>query len=162
MAGKKSSAEKSTGSTVAFNRKARYEYTIEEEFEAGLVLTGTEVKSLRESKANIADAYAGAKDGEIWLMNAYISEYRHGNQFNHDPKRPRKLLLHKKQVLKLIGRLKVKGVTLIPLSLYFNNRGKAKLKIGIAAGKKTYEKRDAIKQRDWQRDKARIMRSKNG
>ena len=161
MAGKKKPPGNVTGNTIAFNRKARYEYTIEEEFEAGIVLTGTEVKSLRESKANIADAYAGPKDGEIWLINAYIAAYGHGNRFNHEERRPRKLLLHKKQIAKLLGRLKVKGVTLIPLSFYFNTRGLAKLKLGIAIGKKTYEKRDAIKQRDWQRDKARIMRDKN-
>jgi SsrA-binding protein len=147
--------------TVAFNRKARFEYSVEEEFEAGIVLTGTEVKSLRKSKANIADAYAGAKEEEIWLFNAHIAEYAHGNRMNHEPKRPRKLLLHKKQISKLIGRLKVKGVTLVPLSLYFNSRGLAKIKLGIATGKKQYEKRDTIKKRDWERDKARIMRDKN-
>jgi len=166
MAGKKAStkamAGHTAGSTVALNRKARFEYTVEEEFEAGIVLTGTEVKSLRAGKANIADAYASAKEGEgIWLVNAYIAEYGHGNQFNHDPKRPRKLLLHKKQISKLVGRLKVRGVTLVPLSLYFNKRGLAKLKLGIAIGKKVYEKRDTIKKRDWERDKARIMRQKN-
>ena len=163
MAGKKTSPKEMTGNTVALNRKARFEYTIEEEIEAGIVLTGTEVKSLRAGKANIADAYASAKEAEgIWLLNAYIAEYGHGNRFNHEPKRPRKLLLHKKQISKLIGRLKVKGVTLIPLSLYFNKRGLAKLKLGIAMGKKLYEKRDVIKKRDWERDKARIMRNKNG
>ena len=145
MAGKKKSPDNATGSTIAFNRKARYEYTIEEEFEAGIVLTGTEVKSLRESKANIADAYAGPKDNEIWLINLHIAEYGHGNRFNHEARRPRKLLLHKKQISKLLGRLKVKGVTLIPLSLYFNKRGLAKVKLGIAIGKKLYEKRDTIK-----------------
>ncbi len=162
MVAKKKVSAKTAGNNIAFNRKARYEYTIEEEFEAGIVLTGTEVKSLRESKANIADAYAGPKDGEIWLINAYISEYGPGNRFNHEARRPRKLLLHKKQITKLLGRLKVKGVTLVPLSFYFNSRGLAKLKVGIAMGKKVYEKRDTIKQRDWQRDKARIMRGKNG
>lgn len=151
------------GSTVSFNRKARYEYTIEEEFEAGIVLTGTEVKSLRSGKSNIADAYAApTRDGEIVVWNLYIAPYAGGNRFNHEERRPRKLLLHKKQINKLMGRLKVKGVTLIPLSLYFNARGLAKLKLGLATGKKTYEKREAIKQRDWQRDKARIMREKNG
>jgi len=148
--------------TVAFNRKARYEYTIEEEIEAGIVLTGTEVKSLRGGKASIGDAYAAAKEEAIWLINAHIDEYAHGNRANHEPRRPRKLLLHKKQVNKLLGRLKTKGVTLIPLSLYFNSRGLAKVKLGLAIGKKQYEKRDTIKKRDWQRDKARIMRNKNG
>ncbi len=147
---------------MAFNRKARHEYTIEEEFEAGMILTGTEVKSLREGKVNISDAYAGTKEDAIWLFNVYISEYTSGNRFNHDPKRPRKLLLHKKQISKIIGRLKVKGVTLVPLSLYFNSRGLAKIKLGLGVGKKSYEKRETIKKREWQRDKSRIMRGKNG
>ena len=154
--------EKNSGNSIAFNRKARFDYSIEEEFEAGIVLTGTEVKSLRLGKANINDAYAGAKDEAIWLVNASIAPYSGGNRFNHEERRPRKLLLHKKQINKLIGRLKVKGVTLIPLSLYFNDRGLAKVKIGLATGKKEYEKRDTIKKRDWQKDKARIMRAKNG
>lgn len=147
---------------IAVNRKARFEYSVEEEIEAGIVLTGTEVKSLRVNKVQINDSYAGEKNGEIWLFNAYIAEYEGGNRFNHETHRPRKLLLHKKQVRKLLGRLKVKGVTLVPLSLYFNNRGIAKIKLALATGKKEYEKRDTIKQRDWQRDKARIMRQKNG
>ncbi|NBX02909.1 MAG: SsrA-binding protein SmpB [Alphaproteobacteria bacterium] len=155
-------SESKSGSTVALNRKARFEYTVEEEIEAGIVLVGTEVKSLRAGKSNIADSYAAEKDGELWLINAHIMEYAGGNRFNHEPKRPRKLLLHKKQIKKLLGRLKVKGVTLVPLKLYFNSRGIAKIKLGIAIGKKQYEKRDTIKQRDWQRDKARIMRNKNG
>lgn len=158
MAGKK---KDTSGNTVSFNRKARRDYGIEEEFEAGLVLTGTEVKSMRAGKAQIADAYAAAKDDEIWLYNAVIAPYSGGNRFNHEERRPRKLLLHQKQIKKLIGRLKVKGVTLVALSLYFNSRGLAKLKIGLAVGKKEYEKRDDIKKRDWQRDKARIMREKN-
>lgn len=126
------------------------------------MLTGTEVKSLREGKANIADAYAAEKDGELWLLNSYIAEYGAGNRFNHEPLRHRKLLLHKKQVKKLVGRLKVKGVSVVPLALYFNARGLAKIKLAIAIGKKAYEKRDTIKKRDWERDKARIMRDKNG
>lgn len=152
----------STGKTVALNRKARHNYTIEEELEAGLVLTGTEVKSLRAGKCSINDAYAAAKDEALWLLNAIIEEYGHGNRNNHEARRPRKLLMHKKQINKLIGRLKTKGVTLVPLSLYFNSRGLAKVKLGLAHGKKEYEKRDTIKKRDWQRDKARIMRGKNG
>lgn len=150
-----------TDNTVALNRKVWRDYSIEEEIEAGLVLTGTEVKSLRAGKANIADAYAAAKDEEIWLFNASIQPYSHGNRGNHEERRPRKLLLHRKQVEKMIGRLKVKGVTLAPLALYFNSRGIAKIKLGIATGKKEYEKRSDIKKRDWQRDKARIMREKN-
>ncbi len=148
--------------TVALNRKAWRDLSIEEEIEAGLVLLGTEVKSLRAGRANIADAYAGVKDEEIWLFNASIIPYSHGNRQNHEERRPRKLLLHKKQVLKLVGRLKVKGVTLVPLALYFNSRGMAKIKLGLGTGKKEYEKRADIKKRDWQRDKARIMREKNG
>ena len=155
-------SESKSGSQVSQNRKARFEYTIEEEIEAGIVLVGTEVKSLRAGKCNIADAYAAGQEGEIWLLNAHIMEYAGGNRFNHEPRRPRKLLLHKKQVKKLLGRLKVKGVTLVPLRLYFNSRGIAKVMLGIAVGKKQYEKRDTIKERDWQRDKARIMRGKNG
>jgi SsrA-binding protein len=158
MAGKK---KDTSGNTVAFNRKARRDYGVEEEFEAGLVLTGTEVKSLRAGKAQIADAYAAAKDGEIWLFNATIAPYPGGNRFNHEERRPRKCLLHQKQIRKLIGRLRVKGVTLVPLSLYFNSRGLAKIKLALAVGKKEYEKRDDIKKKDWQRDKARIMREKN-
>ena len=150
-----------SGKTVALNRKARHDYSIEEEIEAGIVLTGTEVKSLREGKAIIADAYAGPKGEEIWLFNATIPEYSGGNRFNHEPRRARKLLMHKRQIKKLLGRLKVKGVTLVPMSLYFNSRGLAKIKLALAIGKKEYEKRDTIKKRDWQRDKARIMRDKN-
>ncbi|MCE2927711.1 MAG: SsrA-binding protein SmpB [Rickettsiales bacterium] len=157
MAGKADSSS----ITVANNRKAFANYAIEEEFEAGLVLTGTEVKSLRAGKANIADAYAGPKGEELWLFNATIAPYAGGNRFNHEERRPRKLLMHKRQINKLIGRLKVKGVTLVPLALYFNSRGMAKIKLGLGTGKKEYEKRDTIKQRDWQRDKARIMREKN-
>lgn len=158
----KQTRQDGSGGAIAVNRKARFEYTIEEELEAGIVLTGTEVKSLRLGGANIADAYAGPKEESIWLFNSYIAEYAHANRFNHESRRPRQLLLHKKQVNKLLGRLKVKGVTLVPLRIYFNRRGLAKLILGLAVGKKMYEKRDSIKQRDWQRDKARIMREKNG
>jgi SsrA-binding protein len=156
-----SKKEKNSGKTVAVNRKARHGYSIEDEIEAGLVLTGTEVKSLRDGRASINEAYAAEKNGELWLVNAMISEYAGGNRFNHEPRRPRKLLLHKKQLKKIIGRIKVKGVTAVPLSLYFNGRGLAKVKLGIAVGRKEYEKRDVIKKRDWQRDKARIIRAKN-
>ena len=146
--------------TVALNRKARFEYTIEEVFEAGIVLTGTEVKSLRAGKANIADAYAGEKEGGIWLMNATINEYAGGNRFNHEPRRYRQLLLHKKQIRKLLGKLKVKGYTLVPLSLYFNARGIAKISLGLATGKKEYEKRASIKDREWQREKGRLTKNR--
>lgn len=162
MSGTSKSSATSSGGTIANNRKARFEYAVEEELEAGIVLTGTEVKSLRQGKANIADAYAAEIKGEIWLLNAYIAEYDAGNRFNHEPLRHRKLLLHKKQVKKLLGRLKVRGITIVPLSFYFNARGIAKVKLAVATGKKSYEKRETIKKRDWQRDKARIMRQKNG
>ncbi len=144
--------------TVAVNRKARFEYAIEEVFEAGLVLMGTEVKSLRMGRANIADSYASHKDGEIWLWNADIPVYTHGNRNNHEPRRGRKLLLNARQIKKLIGELKVRGTTLIPLELYFNTRGFAKLAIAVARGKKQYEKREVIKERDWKRDQKRMMK----
>lgn len=143
---------------VASNRKAHFDYHIEDVWEAGLVLTGTEVKSLRAGKAQIRDAYGTAHGNEIWLINSYIEEYKQGNRFNHHPTRHRKLLLKAREVKKIIGSLKVKGVTLIPLNLYFNARGIAKIEIGLATGKKKYEKRDAIKERDWKREQSRIMK----
>lgn len=155
-----SAHDTSSGKTVAINRKARFEYFVEEEIEAGLVLTGTEVKSLRAGRTTIADAHAGERQGELWLFNMTINEYEGGNRFNHEPRRPRKLLLHKKQIKKLLGKLKVKGVTLVPLSLYFNARGIAKVKLGLATGKKQYEKRDVIKQRDWKKEQGRLLRNK--
>lgn len=157
MSGKK----EHSGKTIAVNRKARYNYSIEEEVEAGLVLTGTEVKSLRVGRASINEAYAAAKADALWLMNATIAPYEGGNRFNHDPLRPRKLLLHRKQMQALMGRIKTKGVTIVPLSLYFNARGMAKVKLALVTGRKEYEKRDVIKKRDWEQEKARIMRSKN-
>lgn len=144
--------------TVAINRKARFEYAVEEVMEAGLVLVGTEVKSLRMGRANIADSYASHKDGEIWLWNAHIPEFSHGNRNNHEPNRGRKLLLNARQVKKLIGELKVRGTTLIPLELYFNTRGYAKVAIAVARGKKQYEKRDVIKERDWKRQQGRLLK----
>ncbi len=152
--------KKSKSKQVALNRKARFEYSITEEFEAGMVLTGTEVKSLRAGRANINDAYAAAREGELWLLNAHIEEYGQGNRFNHELRRPRKLLLQARQIRKIIGQLKVKGVTLIPLSLYFNSRGYAKVKLGLGIGKKKYEKRETIKARDWQRQKDRLLKNK--
>lgn len=146
------------GSPTIQNRRARYDYSISEEIEAGLVLRGTEVKSLRKGEANLNDAYAGEYGEEIWLYNCYIAEYSGGNQFNHETRRPRKLLLAKKEIKKLMGRVKAKGVTMIPLAIYFNDRGYAKLKLGLATGKKQHEKRDTIKDRDWDRQKARIMK----
>lgn len=143
---------------VAVNRKARFEYSISEVLEAGIVLLGTEVKSLRMGRSTISDAYASHKNGEIWLWNMDIPVYSHGNRNNHEPKRGRKLLLNQRQIKKLVGLLKVRGTTLIPLRLYFNKRGFAKLEIGVALGKKEFEKRDTIKQRDWQRQKNQLLK----
>ena len=146
--------------SVSVNRKARAEYSIEEVFEAGLVLVGTEVKSLRLGRANIADAYASVKNGEVWLWNAHILEYTHGNRNNHEPNRGRKLLLNARQIKKLVGELKVRGTTLIPLELYFNTRGYAKVAIAIARGKTQYDKRETIKDRDWKREQGRLLKNK--
>ena len=146
---------------VAQNRKARYNYTIEDTLEAGIALTGSEVKSLREGRANISECYARPIGGEIFLLNANIPEYRHAGGQNHDPARPRKLLLHRRQINRLIGEVEREGVTLVPLRLYFNERGIAKIDLGIAVGKRKYDKRQAVKQRDWGRQKARLMREKS-
>jgi SsrA-binding protein len=148
------------GSPTIQNRRARFDYSIEDEVEAGIVLVGTEVKSLRKGECNLNDSYAGEFKEEIWLYNSYIAEYAGGNQFNHETRRPRKLLLSKKEIKKLMGRTKAKGVTLVPLSIYFNSRGYAKVKLGLATGKKQHEKRDSIKDRDWEREKARVMKAK--
>ncbi len=145
---------------VAENRKARFNYHIEETFEAGLALQGTEVKSLRFGEGSIAESYAEVRDGEVWLVNANIPEFSHGNRFNHEPKRPRKLLLNKREVDKMFGAVERKGMTLIPLSIYFNSRGRAKVELALAKGKQAHDKRQTIKDRDWQRDKARLLREK--
>lgn len=146
---------------VAQNRKARYEYFIDETLEAGIVLTGTEVKSVRNGGASITESYAEEDSGEIYLVNAYIPEYDKGTSFNHPPRRPRKLLLHKRQIKKLLGALKVKGTTLVPLSIYFNKKNIAKIELAVAHGKKQYDKREAIKQEDWKRQKARLLKGEN-
>ena len=145
---------------VAENRKARYNYEIIDTYEAGLMLTGTEVKSLREGKANIAESYASDENGEIWLINSYLPEYLQANRFNHEPKRPRKLLLHRKQINKLMGAVDREGMTLIPLKLYFNERGRAKLLLAVAKGKKLHDKRESEKKRDWGREKGRLLRAR--
>lgn len=145
---------------AADNRKARFNYAIGEVFEAGIALTGTEVKSLRNGKATIAESYADAKDGEIWLVNSNIPEYLQANRNNHAPKRPRKLLLHKRQINKLIGAVEREGMTIVPLKIFFNPRGKAKVEIALAKGKKLHDKRDTEKKRDWQRERGRLMRDK--
>jgi SsrA-binding protein len=145
---------------VADNRKARFNYAIGETFEAGIALTGSEVKSMRTGKANIGESYAGARDGELWLYNSNISEYKQAGRFNHAPKRPRKLLLHKRQINKLIGAVEREGMTVVPLKLYFNDKGRAKVEIALAKGKKFHDKRQTEKKRDWQREKGRLMRQK--
>jgi SsrA-binding protein len=145
---------------AAQNRKARHNYQIEDSLEAGLVLRGSEVKALREGRANIAESYAKPENGEIWLINAHIPEYSQAGQFNHEPRRPRKLLLKKREASKLIGATDRDGMTLIPLKLYFNARGIAKLEIGLGKGKHYYDKRETQKKRDWNRQKARLMREK--
>ena len=146
---------------VAENRKARHEYFITDSLEAGLQLTGTEVKSLRKGQANIAESYASAEDGGLWLINAYIPEYQGaGRFFQHEPRRKRRLLLHKKEMHKLAIAVERQGMTLIPLELYFNARGIAKLNLALAEGKKLHDKRETAKKRDWDREKARLMREK--
>ena len=149
-----------TKQVVSENRKARFNYAIEENLEAGMMLTGTEVKSLRSGKATIAEAYAHVKDGEVWLVNANIPEYGGGNRFNHEPTRVRKLLLKAREIDKLHRATAREGMTLIPLKVYFNERGIAKIDLGVAKGKKLHDKRADTKERDWQRDKARLMRQK--
>ena len=146
--------------TVAENRRARFDYFIEETFEAGIALSGTEVKSLRFGEGSITEAYAEVRDGECWLINANIPEFSHGNRFNHEPKRPRKLLLHTREIEKMIGAVERKGMTLIPLSVYFNGRGRAKVELALAKGKQVHDKRQTMKDRDWQRDKARLLRER--
>lgn len=145
---------------VAENRRARFDYAISDVIEAGLQLTGTEVKALREGKANIAESYASSEDGAIWLINANIPEYSSGNRQNHEPKRPRKLLLHKREIVRLAQAVERKGFTLVPIKMYFNERGIAKLEIGIGQGKKLHDKRDTSKNRDWTRQKQRLLRDR--
>jgi len=147
--------------TVAENRRARFDYAIEEKFEAGLALQGTEVKALRAGEATIAESYAELRDGEVWLINANIPEYSHGNRLNHEPRRPRKLLLNNREISKLFGAVERKGMTLVPLSIYFNKTGRAKVELALAKGKQAHDKRQSIKERDWKRDKARLMREKS-
>jgi SsrA-binding protein len=146
--------------TVAENRRARYDYFIEDKFEAGLMLTGTEVKSLRAGEATIAESYAEVRDGAVWLVNANVPEFSHGNRFNHEPRRPRKLLLNAREIDKMTGAVERKGMTLVPLSIYFNGRGRAKVELALAKGKNSADKRQSTKDRDWQRDKARLMRER--
>jgi SsrA-binding protein len=145
---------------VAENRRARFEYAIEDTYEAGLMLSGTEVKSLRTGQGTIAESYAHVQDGECWLVNANIPEFSHGNRFNHEPRRPRKLLLHEREIAKLTGAVERQGMTLVPLSIYFNAKGRAKVELALAKGRQAHDKRAHIKDREWQRDKARLMRDR--
>ena len=155
-------AEKNNTSTrpVAENRKARFAYEVLDTYEAGLVLTGTEVKSLREGQANIQESYASSEDGEIWLINSYLPEYLQGNRFNHEPRRRRKLLLNKKEMARLSQSVDREGMTMVPLKIYFNERGRAKLLLGLARGKKLHDKRETEKKRDWAREKSRLLKER--
>jgi len=145
---------------ICANKKAYHDYHIEEKFEAGIVLTGTEVKALREGKANLKDSYARVKDGEVFLVNAHISPYSCGNIYNHDPKRTRKLLMHGREIDRLVGKVKERGFTLVPLSLYFNKRNMAKMEIALAKGKTLYDKRESIRKKDEKRLREREGRLK--
>jgi SsrA-binding protein len=146
---------------VAQNRRARRDYFIEETLEAGIALVGTEVKSVRGGKVSLAEAYAGPKDGDLYLLNCTIDEYPNSRHFNHEPRRPRKLLVHRRERDRLLGAVKREGVTLVPLKIYFNARGRAKLQLGLAKGRKKHDKRQLEKARDWQRQKARVMREQS-
>lgn len=145
---------------VAENRKARYNFAIEDNFEAGLMLTGTEVKSLRNGKANIAESYVSFEDDELWLINCHVPEYLQANRFNHEPRRRRKLLMSKREIIRLSHAIARDGMTVVPLKLYFNDRGIAKLEIALAKGKKNHDKRETEKKRDWNREKSRLLRDR--
>ncbi|TQV80614.1 SsrA-binding protein SmpB [Denitrobaculum tricleocarpae] len=150
----------SANNLVAQNKRARHDYFIEDVVEGGLVLTGSEVKSLRQGRASILESYASEENGEMFLVNAHIPTYDAANRFNHEPKRPRKILLKRREMAKMIGMVHREGYTVVPVSLYFNKRGIAKVGLGLARGKKQVDKRQTEKKRDWQRDKARLLRSK--
>lgn len=146
--------------TVSENRKARFSYEVLDTVEAGLVLTGTEVKSLRQGQANIQDSYASVEGGEIWLINSYLPEYLQANRFNHEPRRRRKLLLNKREMAKLSQSVDREGMTLVPLKIYFNDQGRAKLLLAVGRGKKLHDKRRSEKQRDWSREKGRLLKER--
>jgi SsrA-binding protein len=152
--------ERDSGKLVAENRKARFNYEIGDKLEAGIVLLGSEVKSLRTGKANIADSYAASEDGELYLVNAHIAEYKQAGRANHDPTRRRKLLVHRRERGRLAGAIQREGMTIVPLGLYFNARGIAKVQLGLAKGKTLHDKRETAKKRDWERQKGRLMREK--
>ncbi|HYI43131.1 MAG TPA: SsrA-binding protein SmpB [Sphingomicrobium sp.] len=143
---------------VAENRRARYDYFVEDRMEAGIALTGTEVKALRQGEGSIAESYAAVEGEEVWLINSHIPEYSHGNRLNHQPRRARKLLLKAREIAKLHGAVTRQGLTLVPLSMYFNARGRAKVELAVARGKKVHDKRETIKERDWKRDQSRLLR----
>ena len=145
--------------TIAVNRRARHDYAIEDTLEAGIALTGTEVKALRGGEGSIAESYASVEDEEVWLINSHIPEYSHGNRLNHQPRRARKLLLKRREIGKLYGAINRQGLTLVPLSIYFNAAGRAKVELALARGKKAHDKRETIKERDWNREKQRLLRS---
>ncbi|NVK34778.1 MAG: SsrA-binding protein SmpB [Rhodobacteraceae bacterium] len=144
---------------ISDNRKARFNYEIEDTLEAGIELKGTEVKSLRTGKANIAESYAAEYQGELWIYNIFIPEYSQANRFNHEPRRPRKLLVHRREIGKLAGAVQKDGKTLVPLKLYFNEQGRAKIELALARGKKVHDKRETEKKRDWQRERARVLKN---
>jgi len=146
--------------TVAENRRARFDYFLDDVYEAGIALTGTEVKSLRFGEGSIAESYAEVKDDEVWLVNANIPEFSHGNRFNHEPRRPRKLLLHQREIEKMRNAVAREGMTLVPLSIYFNARGRAKVELAVARGKKLHDKRDTERARDWKREQQRLLRDR--
>jgi SsrA-binding protein len=145
---------------VAENRRARFDYAIDETFEAGIALTGTEVKSLRSGEGTIAESYAEVKDDEAWLINSNVPEFSHGNRNNHEPKRPRKLLLKRRELEKLYGAVARQGMTLVPLSIYFNSQGRAKVELALARGRKHHDKREYEKEKDWKREQGRLMRER--
>jgi SsrA-binding protein len=158
MARPRTSAEKVK--TVAENRRAKFDYAIDTVFEAGIALTGTEVKSLRFGEGTIAESYAEVKDGQVWLINSNVPEFSHGNRYNHEPKRPRKLLLHEREINKMFAAVMRQGMTLVPLSIYFNSQGRAKVELAIAKGRKAHDKREHIKEQDWKREAARLLKDR--
>jgi SsrA-binding protein len=158
MARPRTSADKVK--TVAENRRARFDYAIDTVYEAGIALTGTEVKSLRFGEGSIAESYAEVKDGQVWLINSNVPEFSHGNRHNHEPKRPRKLLLHEREINKMFAAVMRQGMTLVPLSIYFNGQGRAKVELAIAKGRKAHDKREHIKEQDWKREAARLLKDR--
>jgi SsrA-binding protein len=158
--GAKPRASEAHRKIVADNRRARFDYEILDTFEAGLVLLGSEVKSLRQGRASLADSYASVEGGELWLVNSHIPEFKQANRLNHEPRRPRKLLLNKREIHRLTGGIQREGLTIVPLKVYFNDRGRAKAEVALARGKKLHDKRETEKQRSWDRERSRLLREK--